>query len=90
MLPFIAGVAAGAVAVVAINNNKKLRKTVNKGAKKAKELAQEGFEKTKEFAEDVKESVSEKVECLKSKKEQENGAKLEETKQEKENLQNGK
>jgi uncharacterized protein YcbK (DUF882 family) len=68
MLPFIAGVAAGAVAVVAINNNKKLRKKVNKSAQKAQEFAQEGYEKTKEFAKDVKETVVEKVDCLKPKK----------------------
>ncbi|QDF28278.1 YtxH domain-containing protein [Halarcobacter anaerophilus] len=70
MLPFIAGIAAGAVAVVAYNNNKKIRKNVNEGAKKAKHLAQEGYEKTKEFAKDVKASVDEKVESLKSKKEE--------------------
>lgn len=69
MLPFIAGLAAGAVAVVAYNNNKKIRKTVDKGAKKAKEAAQSGYEKTKEFAGDVKATVEEKMECLKSKKE---------------------
>ena len=69
MLPFIAGVAAGAVAVIAINNNKKLRKTVNQGTKKAKEMAQDSYEKTKEFASDIKATVSEKVDCLKSKKE---------------------
>lgn len=68
MLPFIAGVAAGAVAVVAFNNNKKIRKTVNQSAKKAKEIAKEGYEKTKEFAGDIKETVSEKIDCLKAKK----------------------
>ena len=68
MLPFIAGVAAGAVAVVAYNNNKKIRKNVKQGAKKAQEIAQEGYEKTKEFAGDVKATVSEKIDCLKPKK----------------------
>jgi hypothetical protein len=58
MLPFIAGVAAGAVAVVAVNNNKKIKKQVIKSA-----------EKVKEVAKDVKKTVEEKVDCLTSKKE---------------------
>lgn len=68
MLPFIAGVAAGAIAVVAYNNNDKIKKSVNEGAKKAKTLAESGFEKSKELAKDVKATVSEKVESIKSKK----------------------
>ncbi|XOB63016.1 hypothetical protein ACMC56_04225 [Campylobacterota bacterium DY0563] len=71
MLPFIAGVAAGAVAVVAYNNNKEIRDGVKTGAKKAKQFAEEGFEKTKELTKDVKATVSEKVETLKSKKKEE-------------------
>lgn len=67
MLPFVAGLAAGAVAVVAYNNNKKIRKSVKSGAKKVQEVASSSFEKTKELAGDVKATVSEKVDCLKSK-----------------------
>ncbi len=69
MLPFIAGVAAGAVAVVAINNNKKIKKQVIKGATKVKEVATQGATKIQETAQDVKKTVEEKVDCLTSKKE---------------------
>ncbi len=69
MLPFIAGIAAGAVAVVAVNNNKKIKKQVIKGATKVKEVATEGATKIKETAKDVKKTVEEKVDCLTSKKE---------------------
>jgi len=61
MLPFVAGIAAGAVAVVAYNNNKKIKAGVKTGAKKVKEIADE-----------VKTTVSEKVDCLKSKDKEEN------------------
>jgi len=70
MLPFIAGVAAGAVAVVAYNNNKQIRKGVSQGAKKVKEVAETSYEKTKELAGDVKATVEDKIDCLKSKKEE--------------------
>lgn len=60
MLPFIAGVAAGAVAAVAYNNNKKIKKGINSGAKKVKEVAR-----------DLKVTAKEKIECLKSQKEKE-------------------
>ncbi len=69
MLPFIAGIAAGAVAVVAYNNNKEIRQGINKGAKKVKKAAESGYEKTKEIAGDVKATVGEKIDCLKSSKE---------------------
>jgi len=73
MLPFIAGVAAGAAVVVAINNKKKIKKAVSEGAKKVQDYAEKGYEKSKEFAGEVKATVSEKVECIKSKgKEKEN------------------
>jgi len=68
MLPFIAGVAAGAVAVVAYNNNKEIKKGINKGAKKVKEVANTSYEKTKEMADDLKATAKEKIECLKSQK----------------------
>ena len=56
MLPFIAGIAAGAVAVVAINNRKEIKEKVIEGATKVKEKAS-----------DVKNSVTTKVENLKTK-----------------------
>jgi len=56
MLPFIAGIAAGAVAVVAINNRKEIKEKVVEGATKVKEKAS-----------DVKNSVTTKVEKLKTK-----------------------
>jgi len=56
MLPFIAGIAAGAVAVVAINNRKEIKEKVIVGATKVKEKAS-----------DVKNSVTTKVENLKTK-----------------------
>ena len=56
MLPFIAGLAAGAVAVVAINNRKEIKEKVIEGATKVQEKAC-----------DVKNSVVTKVEKLKTK-----------------------
>lgn len=56
MLPFIAGLAAGAVAVVAINNRKQIKEKVIQGATKVQEKAG-----------DVKNCVVEKVENLKTK-----------------------
>ena len=88
MLPFIAGSAAGAAVVVAVNNNKKIRKTVAKGAQTAKDFAKEGYEKTKEFAGDVKDTVSEKIECLKPKKSSKEAEKIESEKQT-ESVENG-
>jgi len=67
MLPFIAGVATGAAVVIAINNNKKIKKAVRDGAKKVQDYAEKGYEKSKEFASEIKATVSEKVECIKSK-----------------------
>jgi len=57
MLPFIAGIALGAVAVVAVNNRKEIKEKVIVGATKVKETAI-----------DVKQNVATKVETLKSKK----------------------
>ena len=59
MLPFIAGLAAGAIAVVAINNRKEIKEKVIEGANKAKETAC-----------DVKNTVVNKVEKLKFKKDE--------------------
>jgi len=60
MLPFIAGLAAGAVAVVAINNRKEIKEKVIEGATKVQEKAS-----------DVKNSVATKIEKLKTKEEKE-------------------
>jgi hypothetical protein len=57
MLPFIAGIAAGAAVVYAFGNRKEIQKSLGEGASKVKELAG-----------DVKKSVSNTVECLSSKK----------------------
>ncbi len=55
---FIAGVAAGALAIIAFNNRKSIKKTIVKGVVKTKEVANE-----------VKESAKATVECIKTKKE---------------------
>jgi len=83
MLPFLAGVAAGAAIVVAVNNNKKIKKAFTQGAKKAQGYAEQGYDKSKELASEIKSNVSQKVECLKSKKEQNTPVKDEETKDDK-------
>lgn len=57
MLPFIAGIAAGAAVVYALGNRKEIQKSLGEGASKVKELAS-----------DVKKNVSEKIECLGAKK----------------------
>ena len=56
MLPFIAGLAAGAIAVVAINNRKEIKEKVIEGASIVKDKAS-----------DVKNTVVTKVEKLKTK-----------------------
>lgn len=58
MLPFIAGIAVGVIAVVGINNRKEIKEKVIEGATKVQEKAV-----------DVKNTVTSKVEKLKSKKE---------------------
>lgn len=55
-LPFIAGIALGAVAVAAFNNKKEL-----------KEVANKGLEKTKEVASDIKKTATSTVDCVKEK-----------------------
>lgn len=69
MLPFIAGIAAGAIAVVAINNRKEIKEKAIIGAGKVKETALVGASKVQEKASDVKNCVVNKVERLKSKEE---------------------
>lgn len=58
-LPFILGVAVGAGAILAYNNNKKI-----------KEKADEVFEKSKDVVNDVKKNIDATVDCIKDKKEQ--------------------
>jgi len=60
MLPFIAGIAVGVVAVIGINNRKEIKEKVLDGATKVKEKAT-----------DVKNTVVTKVEKLKTKEEKE-------------------
>ena len=67
MLPFILGIAAGAGAVVAVNNRKEIKDSVIEGASKAKVIAAEGAEKVKDVAADIKESVTQKYDAYKSK-----------------------
>lgn len=57
MLPFIAGIAAGAAVVYALGNRKEIQKSLGEGASKVKALAS-----------DVTKNVSEKIECLSAKK----------------------
>lgn len=57
MLPFIAGIAAGAAVVYALGNRKEIQKSLGEGASKVKALAS-----------DVIKNVSEKIECLSAKK----------------------
>ena len=59
MLPLIAGIAVGAVAVIAVNNRKEIKEKVIAGA-----------EIVKEKAIDVKQNVTTKVEKLKTKKDE--------------------
>lgn len=56
MVPFIAGLAVGGLAVFAFSNKQKLG-----------EVAQRGYEKGKEVAEDIKKSALDTAECIKSK-----------------------
>lgn len=56
MLPFVAGLALGATAVVAFSNKKEI-----------KDAAEKGYEKTKEVAKDLKQTASSTVECVKEK-----------------------
>jgi len=67
MLPFIAGIAAGAVAVVAINNRKEIKEKAIIGASKVKEQAIVGATKVQEKASNVKDCVVSKVEKLTTK-----------------------
>jgi len=55
MIPFVIGALVGATAVVALNNNEKVKKQVSDSAKKLKEKYP-----------DVKKSVEKKLDCLSS------------------------
>lgn len=52
-LPFIAGAALGALAVVAFNKREKIFDIAKDGFEKGKEAAEEGLEKGKKFADEL-------------------------------------
>lgn len=75
MIPFILGAAAGAVAVVAVNNRKNLKEKIaqsasdaranlSKGFGKAKSLLSKGAEDVKEGIEDLGDGVKKKVHAM--------------------------
>jgi hypothetical protein len=66
MIPFVIGALVGATAVVALNNNEKVKKQVSDSAKKLKDAAVDGASKLKEKYPDVKKSVEKKLDCLSS------------------------
>lgn len=63
MVPFVAGLAVGGLAVFALGNKKELSK-----------VAQRGYEKSKEVANDIKKSAISTAECIKQKMEKEDVA----------------
>ncbi|MFA7083861.1 MAG: hypothetical protein WC141_04925 [Arcobacteraceae bacterium] len=68
MLPFIAGLTTGIVAVVAYKNKTKIKQKIEEGTHEAKKLAQTGFEKSKQSVELVKNRFEEKKYKLKEAK----------------------
>lgn len=61
MLPFIIGALVGATAVVAVNNNKKIKAKVVKCASTVKNEVQKGASNVKQSAINAKDSVKAKV-----------------------------
>ena len=72
MLPFIAGAVVGVGAVVAVNNNKKIKNKVISSANTVKSGVEKGVTEVKKTAIKAKEKVKEKVDCLTSKEEKSN------------------
>jgi len=66
MLPFIAGIAAGALGVMAFNRRDAIKERTKEGIEKAKTFADSGYEKTKEGVEHLKTRAQDVVGCLKS------------------------
>ena len=67
MLPFLVGAIVGAGAIVAVNNNKKIKEKVISGASSVKSSVEKGATTVKETAIKAKEKVKEKVDCFTSK-----------------------
>jgi len=61
MLPFIVGALVGATAVVAVNNNKKIKEKVIKCASTVKDEVQKSASNVKQSAKNAKDSVKAKV-----------------------------
>ena len=61
-LPFLAGLAIGAGAVIAYNKSEKIKTNTNKFIGKSKEFANETFEKTKKYVDEIKENICSKKE----------------------------
>ncbi|WP_228026854.1 hypothetical protein [Campylobacter californiensis] len=74
-LPFIAGVALGALAVVAYNKRDKVKECAADGFEKGKETAKDLFKKSKDIAGDVKEFTQEKILKTQTKSEKKPAAK---------------
>jgi hypothetical protein len=70
MLPFLAGAIVGATAVVAVNNNKKIKEKVIECASTVKDEVQKGASNVKQSAINVKDSVKAKVHDMTSAKEE--------------------
>lgn len=60
MLPFIAGLATGVVAVVAYKNKSKIKQKLEDGACETKKLAQTGLEKSKERLFEIKSCIEQR------------------------------
>lgn len=61
MIPFVVGALVGAVAVLAVNNNDKIKKEVFNSAKKLKDVALDGVSKIKEKSQDLKKSTTTEI-----------------------------
>lgn len=63
----VAGIAAGALAVIAFNNRKEIASGVKKGYDKTKVGIQAGIGKTKQVITEVKDTTVATAECIKEK-----------------------
>ncbi len=62
MLPFVAGFAVGAGAVIAYKNKNRVKSLANEGFERGKEFANEGLQKAKELKKQTCEKISNKKE----------------------------